>query len=92
MLQQCLRAELEPMGIAVGIAKPGGVDTDLLRVVRDADAAVFPDAPEIRRLYEQGAVASPEEAAAFLAHLLLDVDASGFAAREWDRRSDARPG
>jgi hypothetical protein len=36
MLQQCLRAELKGVGIAVGIAKPGAVDTDLLRIARDA--------------------------------------------------------
>jgi NAD(P)-dependent dehydrogenase (short-subunit alcohol dehydrogenase family) len=88
MLQQCLRAELGPKGIAVGLAKPGAVDTDLLRAARDADVPVFPDAPEIRRLYEEGGVASPEEAAAFLAHLLLEVELAEFSAREWDRRGD----
>lgn len=88
MLQACLRAELEPIGISVGIAKPGAVDTELLRLARDAQDEVFPDAHEIRRLYEEGAVTSPDKAAKFLAHLLLDVGTEEFSAREWDRRTD----
>lgn len=88
MLHACLRAELGPMGIAVGIAKPGAVDTDLLRAARDSDLEAFPDASEIRKLYERGAVASPERVARFLAHLLLEVETDAFVAREWDLRRD----
>ena len=88
MLHECLKLELAPMGVSVSAAKPGAVDTRILQLARDASTDVFPDADEIRMLYQDGKVVSAETAASFLSWLLLDVSAEQFSARLWDLRTD----
>lgn len=90
MLYRSLSAELSPMGISVGSARPGIVDTPMQDLIRTKDEEDMPDVSRFRMLKEQGKLVSPEEVAIFLDWLLNGTDDVQFSEKEWDIR-DANP-
>lgn len=84
MLYQVLREELRARGIAVGSVRPGVVDTPMQTLIRSQSAERFPAVERFIRLKAQGQLRSPEQAAAYIAGLLLELPAERFAEHEWD--------
>jgi len=91
---RCLDQELAPRGVRVGSVMPGVVDTPMQQDIRSKD---FPAVDYFRSLNPgssrswdkptappQQLLDSPDNVAAFLAWLLLEVKAVEFGGREWD--------
>eukprot|EP00455_Lapot_gusevi_P050943 TRINITY_DN7492_c0_g3_i1.p1 TRINITY_DN7492_c0_g3~~TRINITY_DN7492_c0_g3_i1.p1 ORF type:complete len:260 (-),score=50.46 TRINITY_DN7492_c0_g3_i1:136-915(-) len=87
MLYRCLAAELQPLGIAVGSAKPGVVDTPMQAEIRQLSEEKFSEVNYFRRLKEEGQLLSADETATFLEYLLRETTAEQFSADEWDVRN-----
>jgi len=86
MLYKSLSAELSPLGIPVGSARPGIVDTPMQELIRTKDEVDLPDVSKFRHLKEKGKLIPPEEVAVFLDWLLHDTDDVQFSEKEWDVR------
>jgi len=90
MLYKSLSAELSPLGIAVGSARPGIVDTPMQDLIREKDESELPDVSRFRLLKNEGKLEDPKEVAVFLDWLLNGTDDVQFSEKEWDVR-DADP-
>lgn len=86
MLYRSLALELSPLGVAVGSARPGVVDTPMQELIRQKDEEEFPDVSRFRQLKEQGTLMDPTEVAIFLDWLLNETDDVEFSEKEWDIR------
>lgn len=84
MLQECLKLELIKEGIQVASAIPSPVNTPLLIDQMAADAEIFPDGVEYRRLRTEGQLISPATVARFYRWLLTEVSAEDYCARQWN--------
>lgn len=84
MLQECLKLELAKEGILVSSAIPSPVNTPLLINQLTADAEIFPDGVEYRRLQTDGQLISPATVARFYRWLLTEVSAEEYCARQWN--------
>lgn len=89
MLQQCLKVELAPRGIAVGSAVPSPVDTPMIAAQIAADPALYPDADEYRRLRDAGRLIDPRIVARFYRWLLTQTSADAFSADQWNVRDES---
>mmetsp|Transcript_1720 Transcript_1720/g.2466 ORF Transcript_1720/g.2466 Transcript_1720/m.2466 type:complete len:266 (-) Transcript_1720:263-1060(-) len=88
MVYQVLAAELAPLGIAVGSARPGVVDTPMQDLIRTKNETDMPDVSRFKIMKEQGSLVNPEEVAQFLDWLLHETDDVEFSEKEWDVRDD----
>eukprot|EP00592_Proboscia_alata_P021323 CAMPEP_0194418810 /NCGR_PEP_ID=MMETSP0176-20130528/17981_1 /TAXON_ID=216777 /ORGANISM="Proboscia alata, Strain PI-D3" /LENGTH=279 /DNA_ID=CAMNT_0039225489 /DNA_START=18 /DNA_END=857 /DNA_ORIENTATION=- len=86
MMYQVLSAELGPVGVAVGSARPGVVDTPMQSLIREQTESDLPDVSKFRSLKEQGSLIDPVEVAAFLDWLLSKTSDKEFSEKEWDVR------
>ncbi len=89
MLQQCLKIELAPHGIAVGSAVPSPVDTPMIAAQIAADPALYPDAADYRRLRDAGQLIAPTTVARFYRWLLTHTSADAFSADPWNVRDES---
>ena len=90
MLYQSLAVELSPLGVAVGSARPGVVDTPMQDLIRQKDERQMPDVSRFRLLKEQGNLLDPMEVAIFMDWLLNETDDVQFSEKEWDVRDADR--
>lgn len=84
MLQECLKLELIKEGILVSSAIPSPVNTPLLIEQMAADAEIFPDGAEYRRLRTEGQLISPATVARFYRWLLTEVSTEDYCAHQWN--------
>jgi NAD(P)-dependent dehydrogenase (short-subunit alcohol dehydrogenase family) len=84
MLQRCLKAELEPRGIAVTSAIPSPARTPMLDKQIAADPVLYPDALNYRRYRDEGKLVAAAAVGRFFRWLLLDVSNAEFSAQEWN--------
>lgn len=89
MLQECLKLELAKQGILVSSAIPSPVNTPLLIDQMAADADIFPDGVEYRRLRPEGGLISPATVARFYRWLLTEVPAEDYCARQWNIQDES---
>jgi|EP00979_Chaetoceros_neogracilis_P001095 NAD(P)-dependent dehydrogenase (short-subunit alcohol dehydrogenase family) len=90
MLYRSLAVELSPIGVAVGSARPGVVDTPMQDLIREKSELELPDVLRFRQLKEQGNLMDPKEVATFLDWLLNETDDVAFSEKEWDVRNSDR--
>lgn len=83
MLYQVWSVELAEQDIAVGSVRPGVVDTPMQTLLRQQRAEDFPAIDKFLTLHAEGRLEDPDEVAAFMAWLLLDVSAEDFGRSEW---------
>ncbi len=86
ILRRALQAEWANRDIAVSGFKPGLVDTDMVRGFLAKPENEFPSRTAFQSYIDRGEFTTPTKVAAFAAWLLLDVEASRFAATDWDIR------
>jgi benzil reductase ((S)-benzoin forming) len=84
MLQECLKLDLIKEGILISSAVPSPVNTPLLLDQMAADAEIFPDGAEYRRLRTEGRLISPATVAKFYRWLLTEVSAEDYCASQWN--------
>ena len=89
MLQQCLKIELAPRGIAVGSAVPSPVDTPMIAAQIAADPALYPDAEDYRRLRDAGQLIAPATVARFYRWLLTQTSDIAFSSDPWNVRDES---
>lgn len=82
MLTKCW--QLESKTIAFGSVMPGIVDTDMQTLAREGHYMDVEQVNFYRNLQLTGCLLSCDTVAEFLAWLLLDVDNTTFASKEWD--------
>mmetsp|Transcript_6835 Transcript_6835/g.12855 ORF Transcript_6835/g.12855 Transcript_6835/m.12855 type:complete len:261 (-) Transcript_6835:50-832(-) len=90
MLYRCLAMELSSLGVTVGSARPGVVDTPMQDLIRQKDDQDVPDVSRFRQLKEQGTLIDPTEVAIFLDWLLNETNDVEFSEKEWDIRETDR--
>lgn len=88
MVYKVLAAELMPLGIAVGSARPGVVDTEMQELIRAKTEYEVPDVSRFKVMKEQGSLVDPDDVAKFLDWLLHATDDMEFSEKEWDIRDD----
>ena len=88
MVYKVLAAELLPLGITVGSARPGVVDTEMQDLIREKSSKQFPDVARFKVMKEQGSLVDPDDVAKFLDWLLHDTDDVEFSEKEWDIRDE----
>jgi benzil reductase ((S)-benzoin forming) len=76
--------ELKSLGILVGSAKPGIVDTRMQDHLRTCDVKDFPAAGIFKGFYERNELLSPDTVAKFLSWLVLEADGEAFTKGDWD--------
>jgi NAD(P)-dependent dehydrogenase (short-subunit alcohol dehydrogenase family) len=81
---QCLNAEFAAQGILFGNLRPGMVDTDMQKALRNADAATLPSKNFYLQAHTEGKLIAPEIAAAFIAWVLLNSEDQAFAETFWN--------
>jgi len=89
MLQQCLKIELAPRGIAVGWAVPSPVDTAMIAAQIAADPGLYPDAEDYRRLRDAGQLIAPATVARFYRWLLTHTSDIAFSSDPWNVRDES---
>lgn len=82
MLTRCW--QLDSISMTMAIVNPSIVDTNMLKQLMSADYVDESLIAAIHALKQQQRVLSPETVALFLSWLLLDIDKSLFASKEWD--------
>jgi len=88
MVYKVLSAELIPLGISVGSARPGVVDTAMQDLIREKNENEMPDVSRFRIMKEKGSLVDPNDVAKFLDWLLHDTDDVEFSEKEWDIRDE----
>ena len=58
--------------------RPGGVDTDIPRLLSCVPESVFPQAPSVKKRLEENSFLTPETSAEFIEHVLFDTCAGGY--------------
>jgi benzil reductase ((S)-benzoin forming) len=92
MMYKSLSIELSQMGIAVGSARPGVVDTPMQDLIRSQSEDKFPDVSRFKVMKEQGRLMNADDVAIFIDWLLNETDDVEFSEKEWDVRDEiARP-
>jgi len=86
MMYRVLASELSPLGIAVGSARPGVMDTPMQDLIRSKSHKEMPDVNRFRVMKEKGMLLDPETVARFLDWLLNDTNDVEFSENEWDVR------
>ena len=86
MIYKVLAVELDPLGIAVGSARPGVVDTPMQDLIREKKEDDLPDVSRFKIMKEQGNLVDSNEVAIFLDWLLHETDDVEFSEQEWDIR------
>lgn len=81
-LTECL--QLEEENIAFASVKPGIIDTDMQRKIRETTNMDNKKHDFFQKLYIDEKLVKPSVVADFLAWLLLDIDADKFESQEWD--------
>lgn len=84
MAYQCLAQELKGMGIHVGSLRPGLIDTNAQKILRETPPAVFPEQPTFVAFQQEGKLQPPLKPAAFAKWVLINTDAETFSASEWN--------
>ncbi|MDY6941862.1 MAG: SDR family NAD(P)-dependent oxidoreductase [Pseudomonadota bacterium] len=84
MVYQVYREELKYKQIAIGSARPGVVDTPMQALIRQTPPDRFPKLERFLQLKENEMLVRPQDAARFLAWLLLDTTDREFSESEWD--------
>jgi Dehydrogenases with different specificities (related to short-chain alcohol dehydrogenases) len=90
MLYRSLALELSPLGVSVGSARPGVVDTPMQDLIRQKSEQELPDVSRFRQLKDQGTLMDPSEVAIFLDWLLNETNDVEFSEKEWDVREADR--
>lgn len=85
MLSRCLATELGNE-MAIAIAKPGLVDTDMLTASLSTTLEEFPARGVYEDMRRRGQVITAETVARFFRFLLVEVEADEFGSCEWDIR------
>mmetsp|Transcript_15999 Transcript_15999/g.19536 ORF Transcript_15999/g.19536 Transcript_15999/m.19536 type:complete len:262 (+) Transcript_15999:173-958(+) len=88
MVYKVLSAELAPLGVTVGSARPGVVDTPMQDLIREKTEREMPDVSRFKIMKKQGNLLGPDEVAQFLDWLLHETDDVEFSEREWDIRDE----
>ena len=88
MVYRVLSSELAPLGVTVGSARPGVVDTPMQDLIRTKDERDLPDVSRFKVLKENGALLQASEVAKFLDWLLNETDDVEFSEDEWDVRDE----
>jgi len=88
MMYRVLASELSLLGIAVGSAKPGVMDTPMQDLIRSKSTTEVPDVGRFRVLMDNGMLWDPSEVARFLDWLLHETNDVEFSEREWDVRDE----
>ena len=81
-LTECL--QLEEENIAFTSVMPGIIDTNMQKEIRETINMAEEKQKFFHDLYAENKLIKPEVVAAFLAWLLLDIDAQKFESQEWD--------
>lgn len=76
--------QLDSVSMSFAMVNPFVVDTNMLKQLLNADDVDKSLLATVRTIKQQRRVLSPETVALFLAWLLLDVDKSLYASKEWD--------
>ena len=76
-LTHAIAAEEEQAGVRAVVVIPPSVDTDMQRELLKQVPDVFPGVIESRARRDRGEIRSPQEAAALIAHALLDQPLAG---------------
>jgi len=88
MLYRVLASELAPLGIKVGSARPGVMDTPMQELLRSKEEEEMPDVGRFRVMKEKGMLLDPDTVAKFLDWLLNDTNDVEFSEKEWDVRDE----
>jgi NAD(P)-dependent dehydrogenase (short-subunit alcohol dehydrogenase family) len=84
MIYMCLRSELQDLGIAVGSAMPGIVDTPILNQAIEYPPDIFPKVERYIEIKQEQQLLSPAIVAKFLYWLLTATSDDAFSEKEWD--------
>jgi len=84
MLHECLKLELSKDGVYVTSAIPGPVNTPMVADQMRADAEIYPDGVDYRRLREDGRLISPAAVAKFYRWLLTEVADEEYSGKQWN--------
>ena len=88
MIYKVLASEVSHLGIAVGSARPGVVDTPMQDLIRQKTSAEMPDVSRFQIMKKQGSLVNPEDVAKFLDWLLHETNDVEFSEQEWDIRDE----
>lgn len=82
MLTQCW--QLESRDTAFASVMPGIIDTDMQKIIRQANGMDNEKQEFFKTLKNEGRLIAPDTVALFLTWLLLDIDRADYSSREWD--------
>lgn len=88
MMYKSLSTELSHIGIAVGSARPGVIDTPMQDLIRSQSERDFPDVTRFKVMKEQGRLMNADDVAVFIDWLLNETNDVEFSEKEWDVRDE----
>ena len=84
MLHECLKLELSKDGVYVTSAIPSPVNTPMVADQMRADAEIYPDGVDYRRLRDDNRLISPAAVAKFYRWLLTEIAGEEYSGKQWN--------